>query len=96
MNLVVTFSTTSSPSGRRLKELGEKYAIIYYSTMPRATETAQLVAESLPNVPTKSCDLLREGAPHYPDPPSKHWKPQHYVSIIHVHAHKHTHKHTCT
>ena len=67
-------------SGERLKLLGEPYTIILHSTMPRASETAHLIAESLPGVPMKSCDLLREGAPCPPDPPSPHWKPDDYVS----------------
>ena len=67
-------------TGKRLKELNETYTILYYSTMPRAVETAQLVNQSLPDVPMKSCDLLREGAPIRPDPPSKHWRPEEHVS----------------
>ncbi len=48
--------------------------------MVRATETAQLILESLPaELPTKSTDMLREGAPIEPEPPSRHWKPEHWV-----------------
>lgn len=68
-------------TGKRLKELGEPYTILYHSTMPRAIETAKLVSESLPGVPMKSCDLMREGAPIRPDPPtSTTWRPEEYVS----------------
>ena len=66
--------------GQRLKELGETYDILHFSTMPRATETAQLICQSLPELPTKSCDLMREGAPIRPEPSSSHWKPEEYVS----------------
>ena len=30
-------------TGERLKQLGDGYTIMYYSTMPRATETAQII-----------------------------------------------------
>ncbi|CAI8028384.1 Serine/threonine-protein phosphatase PGAM5, mitochondrial, partial [Geodia barretti] len=62
-------------TGERLSLLGYDYSILYFSTLPRATETAQIISESLPNVPTESCGLLREGAPFPPDPPSKNWRP---------------------
>ena len=69
-------------AGERLKELGGErpYAMLYYSTMPRATETAMVISESLPAVAMVSCDLLREGAPVRPDPPHKTWRPEEYVS----------------
>lgn len=70
-------------AGKRLKELGEPYTILYHSTMPRAVETAKLISESLPGVPVKSCDLMREGAPIRPDPPtSTTWRPEEYVSTL--------------
>ena len=47
--------------------------------MVRATETAQIICESLPRVPTSNTDILREGAPIEPEPPSRHWKPEHWV-----------------
>ncbi len=47
--------------------------------MVRATETAQIICECLPGVPTVSTDILREGAPIEPVPPSRHWKPEHWV-----------------
>ena len=74
----------SELTGKRLKELNEKYSVIHYSTMPRATETAEIVCQSLPDVPTKTTDILREGAPIRPDPPSKRWKPDEYVSLYHT------------
>lgn len=70
-------------AGKRLKELGEPYTILYHSTMPRAVETAKLISESLPGVPVKSCDLMCEGAPIRPDPPtSTTWRPEEYVSTL--------------
>ena len=68
-------------TGERLREMGEKYTTLHYSTMPRATETANIISKSLPDVPTKSCDMLREGAPIRPEPPHSTWKPEEYVSI---------------
>ena len=40
------------------------------STMTRATETANIILKHLPDIEHTSCDLLREGAPCVPDPPS--------------------------
>lgn len=69
-------------TGERLRELGQKYDIIHYSTMPRATETANVISKCLPDIPTKNCDLLREGAPIRPEPPHSTWKPEEYVSSL--------------
>lgn len=44
--------------------------------MTRAAETAGLIQEFLPGVPTASSDLLREGAPIPPEPPVGHWRPE--------------------
>ena len=47
--------------------------------MTRASETANLITESLPKVPVKPADdILREGAPIPPEPQSRSWKPEHY------------------
>ncbi|XP_050536070.1 serine/threonine-protein phosphatase PGAM5, mitochondrial-like [Daktulosphaira vitifoliae] len=47
--------------------------------MTRAVETCSLIQKHLsPDIPISSTDLLREGAPIPPDPPSKHWKPDLY------------------
>ena len=69
-------------TGERLRSLGEKFDMIHYSTMPRATETADIISKCLPDIPTKSCDMLREGAPIRPEPPHSTWKPEEYVSSI--------------
>lgn len=68
-------------TGKRLKELNMPYTEIVKSTMARAQETADIITSSLPNVPTKSCKLLEEGAPIPPIPEVGHWKPENYVSI---------------
>ncbi|XP_041757243.1 serine/threonine-protein phosphatase PGAM5, mitochondrial isoform X1 [Coregonus clupeaformis] len=62
-------------TGQRLAALGLKYDIMVYSTMARATETANIISKYLPGVELVSCDLLREGAPIEPVPPVNHWKP---------------------
>lgn len=69
-------------TGKRLKELGHSYAALHYSTMPRATETAQIIMQTLPDVPSRSCDLMREGAPIRPEPMSSTWKPDAVVRTL--------------
>lgn len=50
------------------------------STMTRAMETCSLIQKHLPvDLQLFSTDLLREGAPIPPDPPTRHWKPELYV-----------------
>ena len=66
-------------TGQRLKDLGYSYSAIHYSTMPRATETCQVIQQSVVGVPTHSCDLMREGAPIRPEPMHKKWRPESYV-----------------
>lgn len=68
-------------TGQRLKELGHSYTTLHYSTMPRATETAQIIMQTLRDVPNRSCDLMREGAPIRPEPKSRTWKPDTVVRI---------------
>lgn len=69
----------SAITGQRLKDLGHSYTTLHFSTMPRATETAHIIMKSLVDVPTKSCDLMREGAPIRPEPTHKKWRPELYV-----------------
>jgi len=46
------------------------------STMTRATETANIILKHLPeDIQQGSCDLIREGPPCPPDPPSSEWTP---------------------
>lgn len=69
-------------TGERLSQLNYPWTSITQSTMTRAMETCSLIQKHLPaNVPLDSSDLLREGAPVPPDPPSKHWRPELYVSM---------------
>ncbi|XP_041757244.1 serine/threonine-protein phosphatase PGAM5, mitochondrial isoform X2 [Coregonus clupeaformis] len=69
-------------TGQRLAALGLKYDIMVYSTMARATETANIISKYLPGVELVSCDLLREGAPIEPVPPVNHWKPDAVGSAV--------------
>jgi serine/threonine-protein phosphatase PGAM5 len=52
--------------GERLAGTG--YTEIRHSTLPRAAETAAVLAERLPGVPLVPDDLLRECIPSRPDP----------------------------
>jgi len=54
--------------GARLAASGTRYAEIRHSTLPRAAQTAQVLAECLPGVPIVGDDLLRECLPSRPDP----------------------------
>ena len=54
-------------NGNELKNSNIK---LVKSTMTRATETANIILKQLPDIEHTSCDLLREGAPCMPDPPS--------------------------
>jgi len=70
-------------TGERLSLLNYSWTSITQSTMTRAMETCSLIQKHLPaNLPLKSSDLLREGAPVPPDPPSRHWKPELYVRLF--------------
>ena len=69
-------------TGERLRELGEKYTMMHYSSMPRATETADIISKYLPDVPMRKSDMLREGAPIHPEPPHSTWKPEEYVRML--------------
>lgn len=62
-------------TGIRLKELGLNYTNIVESTMTRAKETSAIIQEYISNVPVKSTDLLREGAPIKPEPMHPSWQP---------------------
>ena len=44
-----------------------------------------IYSECLPGVPTEKCDLLKEGAPFPPDPPSKSWRPEYSVMFTSTH-----------
>jgi len=63
----------------RLATLSLPYSHITHSNMTRAIETAEIVAEALPNTPVLPADtILREGAPIRPEPNVASWKPEHY------------------
>ncbi|GIX72776.1 hypothetical protein CDAR_72241 [Caerostris darwini] len=59
--------------GQRLKDLKFNYSKIIRSTMTRAKETSDHIHNYFPNLPVDNCDLLREGFPIQPEPPSKGW-----------------------
>ncbi|XP_042203910.1 serine/threonine-protein phosphatase PGAM5, mitochondrial-like isoform X2 [Homarus americanus] len=64
-------------TGERLKCLELPFSRVVFSTMTRATETANIIMEKLSGVEeVESCDLLREGAPIPPEPPIGSWKPE--------------------
>ncbi|XP_061459189.1 serine/threonine-protein phosphatase PGAM5, mitochondrial isoform X2 [Rhineura floridana] len=63
-------------TGERLASLGLKFDKIVHSSMPRATETTNIISKHLPGVKKSSTDLLREGSPVEPNPPGSHWKPE--------------------
>uniref|UniRef100_A0A914HPC9 Serine/threonine-protein phosphatase PGAM5, mitochondrial n=1 Tax=Globodera rostochiensis TaxID=31243 RepID=A0A914HPC9_GLORO len=59
---------------------GHKFNKCVVSTLQRADETAQIALKHLPHVAEirKNTDLLVEGAPCEPEPPSSSWRPQYY------------------
>ena len=71
-------------TGKRLKELQtatNKTFNVIHSTMKRAIQTSDDIIKGLDVVPQiRSCDLLREGSPCRPEPPSSSWKPDNHVS----------------
>ena len=67
-------------TGQRLKDLNFKYTRLVCSTLIRATETADIIAKYLPNVPRETCSMLVEGSPVVPDPGSSNWRPERKVS----------------
>lgn len=74
--------TQAEYTGKRLREIGFPYTLMIKSTMARAQETANIIAKSLPEVPTKDCNLIREGAPIPPEPPIGNWKPEVHVGQL--------------
>ncbi|CAH8576387.1 unnamed protein product [Schistosoma turkestanicum] len=62
-------------TGMRLRELNFPYRKVYYSTMTRAVESAELVLNHLPNVQAEPSDVLREGAPYVLEPPLAYYQP---------------------
>jgi len=62
---------------KRLKDLGYNYTKLTRSTMTRAMETSDIILEYFPDIPTETDDMLREGSPIPPEPPSGSWRPEH-------------------
>lgn len=61
--------------GKRLSSNGIEFDRVIYSTMNRATETAQLMMGEMKNIESKSDSMLEEGAPYPPEPAVSHWRP---------------------
>lgn len=53
-------------TGRRLSAV--PFAAIYHGPLPRAAQTAELIAACLPGVPVSACDLAGDYLPSDPDP----------------------------
>lgn len=49
--------------------------------MTRAMETSDIILKYFPDLPTDSDDMLREGSPIPPEPPSGSWRPEYKASI---------------
>lgn len=64
-------------TGQRLKETGIPFTRMVHSTMTRATETAEIIHKHLQWLPMEPCELICEGAPVPPEPPSRSttWSP---------------------
>ncbi|KAK7477428.1 hypothetical protein BaRGS_00031330 [Batillaria attramentaria] len=65
-------------TGERLRSLDLDYTRFITSTMARAMETGEIIYKHLPEIPVEVDDLLREGSPIAPEPPSSNWKPTHH------------------
>jgi len=72
--------TQASLAGARLAELDLPLTStsIIHSNLTRATESAKLISEHLPQVPVLPCDEeIRECIPCEADPPGSKWYPEH-------------------
>ncbi|KAF2358125.1 Histidine phosphatase superfamily clade-1 [Trinorchestia longiramus] len=64
-------------TGERLKALDLPITRLVYSTMKRATQTALIMMKHMNQIETvETSDLLREGAPIPPEPPTGNWRPE--------------------
>uniref|UniRef100_A0A8C5P9K7 Serine/threonine-protein phosphatase PGAM5, mitochondrial n=1 Tax=Leptobrachium leishanense TaxID=445787 RepID=A0A8C5P9K7_9ANUR len=63
-------------TGKRLKLLDLKYNSIVHSSLPRATETAEIIKQYFPDVKITSSRVLEEGHPIQPVPASPKWRPE--------------------
>jgi probable phosphoglycerate mutase len=52
-------------TGRRLRDV--PFSAVYHGPLPRAAQTAELIAASLPGVPVSACDLAGDYIPSNPD-----------------------------
>ncbi|XP_073470934.1 serine/threonine-protein phosphatase PGAM5, mitochondrial-like [Aquarana catesbeiana] len=61
-------------TGQRLASFGHTYNVMTYSTLQRAKETSEIIGQHLQGMKCAGSDLLIEGHPIRPDPPSRKWK----------------------
>ncbi|XP_025088862.1 serine/threonine-protein phosphatase PGAM5, mitochondrial-like isoform X2 [Pomacea canaliculata] len=65
-------------TGQRLRDLDLDLTRIVSSTMTRAVETADIIHKFFPGLRLDRDDILREGSPIRPEPPSHSWRPDNY------------------
>lgn len=61
-------------TGEYLKQCGFNFDKIYVSTMTRARETGEIIAENFPDVPIEYSDTIREAFPAPPRPALEGWE----------------------
>uniref|UniRef100_A0A0N5A4Z5 Serine/threonine-protein phosphatase PGAM5, mitochondrial n=1 Tax=Parastrongyloides trichosuri TaxID=131310 RepID=A0A0N5A4Z5_PARTI len=61
--------------GKRLSQNGVHFDKVIYSTMNRATETAQIMMNEMKQIESSCDSMLEEGAPYPPEPAVGHWRP---------------------
>lgn len=64
-------------TGQRLRDL--PFSGVWHGPLPRAAQTAELIAASLPGVPVSACDLAGDYLPSNPDPAGL---PPSYASFV--------------
>ena len=68
--------------GKRMAASNVKFDRVVMSTLNRATETALLMLQQMPEenvAQTQSDSIIEEGAPYPPEPEVRHWRPRHKV-----------------
>lgn len=74
--LYVTGKEQADMTAQRLKALDLPIDRIVISTMTRAQESGEIISKYFPDVKPEHCNLIREGAPIPPEPPSSVWRPE--------------------
>ncbi len=72
-----------TPAGSLLgpRLAGVPFAAIHHSPLPRAAQTAELLAGYLPDVPSHACDLVADRTP-LPLPGQRHEYPERYRAFL--------------